>query len=106
MPFRVLLYVCARLGLTCGLLIVGNAHAALPPYAQKLHDLEDLTKYIEANKGVSARLEHIDLVNFVLRLRGGCEVFFERQVIPRPPGWVGPASPLVFKRASCEIPPY
>ena len=82
------------------------AYAALPPGEQTLRDLENLTVYLHAHKGVSARLEHIDLVTYTMRLRGGCVVHFQRKKVERPSGWVGPASPLVFKEATCEIPRY
>lgn len=95
-----------RMALAAALLTAPSLHAALPPYAQTMRDLEDLTKYLDAHQGVSARLEHIDLVNYTLKLRGGCQVHFKRKKVAHPPGWVGPASPLVFDRATCEIPKY
>jgi len=83
--------------LCCGSL----AQAALPPQHQNSNDLNAMLSYVNANPVVMSSLQAIDLVSRTVFYGEGCTAVFERLVIEKPAGWVGPADPLVIKDDSC-----
>ena len=83
--------------LCCGSL----AHAALPPQHQNSNDLNSMLSYVKANPKVISGLQAIDLVSYTVFYGEGCTAIFERLIIEKPAGWVGPADPLIIKEDSC-----
>lgn len=77
------------------------AYAALPPQHQNSNDLHAMLSYVNANPVVMSGLQAIDLLSQTVFYGEGCTAVFERLVIEKPAGWVGPADPLVLKEDSC-----
>jgi len=77
------------------------AQAALPPQHQNSNDLNAMLSYVNANPVVMSGLQAIDLLSHTVFYGEGCTAVFERLVIAKPAGWVGPADPLVIKKDSC-----
>ena len=75
--------------------------AALPPEHQNSNDLNAMLSYINANAVVMSGLQAIDLMSHTVFYGEGCTAIFERLVIEKPKGWVGPEDPLVLKEDSC-----
>jgi len=93
-----------KTALTAGLLLAAlPSSAALPPQYQNRNDLEVMLEFIRAHPRVEAGLDAIDLSNYTIRYQGTCTARFERERIPKPRGWVGPADPLVFASADCPV---
>jgi hypothetical protein len=91
------------ISLTSVLLATATAGAALPPQVQNAKDLDVMVEFVKQHPGVASTLRQIDMENDIVRYGDGCEARFGRQWRFRPPGWVGPAAPLVFKRSSCPV---
>lgn len=79
------------------------AQAALAPQYQNVKDLDVMVAFVKEHPRVAAGLRTIDVQDNVIVFGDGCRAEFARQVVQRPPAWVGPQAPLVFVRASCEI---
>ena len=77
------------------------AHAALPPQHQNMKDLQAMMSYVSASPAIMSGLQAIDLISKTVFYGDGCTAVFERLVIDKPEGWVGPADPLVIKNDSC-----
>lgn len=77
--------------------------AALPPQHQNLKDLEVMVNFVKSHTVVAAELESINLEQKTIYFGDHCRAVFTRQAKKRPKGWVGPAEPLVFKSADCDI---
>lgn len=84
------------------LLMATPTFAALAPDYQNLKDLEVMVRYAKEHREVAAGLETINLRSFTISLRNGCQVKFGRQRRIIPPGWVGPAAPLKYKKTICK----
>ena len=80
-----------------------QAFAALPPQYQNRRDLEVMLEFIHAHPRVEAGLNAIDLDAYTVRYGRDCIARFVRESSPKPPGWVGPADPLVFASATCPL---
>ncbi len=90
--------------LTAGLLLAAlPAFAALPPHYQNRRDLEVMLEFIQAHPRVESSLNLIDLDTYTVRFGRDCTARFVREETPKPPGWVGPADPLVFASATCPV---
>ena len=76
--------------------------AALPPKYQNAKDLDVMVKYIKKNEKVLERLRYIDFQNHVIYYGRKRKAVFGRKKLYRPPGLVGPAVPLEFKRTICS----
>ncbi|MFZ5774235.1 MAG: hypothetical protein ACOY3Z_01950 [Thermodesulfobacteriota bacterium] len=87
------------------LLAPGITYAALPPQYQNTKDLDVIVEFIKQHERILATLESIDFENYTVHYSNGCVATFERKGLPKPPGWVGPADPLVFKKSTCPIDP-
>lgn len=83
--------------LCCGSLV----QAALPPQHQNSNDLEAMLSYVKASPKIMSSLQAIDLISHTVFYGEGCTAVFERLVIEKPAGWVGPADPLVIKDDGC-----
>ena len=79
------------------------SYSALPPKYQNTKDLNVMVKFIEAHPKVSSTLESINFKSFTVTFNHGCKAYFTREPRKKPKGWVGPASPLTFKKATCDI---
>ena len=79
------------------------AHAALPPKYQNRRDLEDILAFIQQHPRIEAGLNAIDLDAYTVRYERECIATFVRDVQPKPPGWVGPLDPIIFKSSSCDL---
>jgi len=82
-------------------LIGQYAIAALPPRYQSIEDLDVLVDYIKKHPEVASTLESIDFLEYTIYFGNGCKVVFGRKSTTKPPGWVGPADPLEFKKSNC-----
>lgn len=80
-----------------------TAMAALPPRYQNMKDLDVMVEFIKRNETVASTLSLIDVGSYTVYFGEDCQAIFGREARPKPPGWVGPADPLVFKRSNCEI---
>lgn len=78
-------------------------YAALPPQVQEKKDLAIMQAFIDKHKNVSSTLRHIDIKSHKVYYAEGCVAIFKRASVVHPPRWVGPASPLIFKKATCPI---
>ena len=85
------------------LLAATPALAALPPQYQNRRDLEVMLDFIRAHPRVESDLNAIDLDDYTVRFGRDCIARFVREASPKPPGWVGPADPLVFDSATCPV---
>lgn len=85
------------------LLTAQTALAALPPRYQNVKDLDVMVEFIKRNETVASTLSLIDVDSYTVYFGEDCQAVFGREARPKPPGWVGPADPLVFKRSNCEI---
>jgi hypothetical protein len=93
-----------KTALTAGLLLATlPASAALPPQYQNRRDLEVMLDFIQTHPRVEAGLNAIDLDDYTVRFGRDCIARFVRETSPKPPGWVGPADPLVFDSATCPV---
>ncbi|WP_395771223.1 hypothetical protein [Arenimonas sp.] len=79
------------------------AQAALPPQYQNRRDLDVMLAFIQQYPRVEAGLNGIDLDAYTVRYEGECIASFIRDVQPKPPGWIGPMDPIVFKSSSCDL---
>lgn len=77
------------------------AIAALPPRYQNIIDLDVMVDYIKKHPEVASTLESIDFSEYTIYFGNGCKAVFRRKSPIKPPGWVGPAGPLEFKKSSC-----
>lgn len=77
--------------------------AALPPQYQNRRDMEVMLAFIQQHPRVEAGLNAIDLDAYTVRYERECIATFVRDVQPKPPGWVGPLDPIVFKSSSCAV---
>lgn len=75
---------------------------ALPPDIQKQKDKNKLLEFVEAHPKIKNSKYQLDLIDYTIRF-DDCTVYFEREKINRPQGWVGPASDLIFKRSTCNL---
>lgn len=80
-----------------------TAYAALPPRYQNMRDLDLMVNFISEHKLILSTLKSIDFENYTIHYKNGCRAIFGRKETPKPPGWVGPADPLEFKRSTCSI---
>ena len=85
------------------LILAVPAHAALPPQYQNRRDLEVMLTFIQQHPRVEAGLNGIDLDVYTVRYERECIASFIRDVKPKPPGWVGPMDPLIFKESTCAV---
>lgn len=85
------------------LILALPVQAALPPNYQNRRDLEVMLAFIQQHPRVEAGLNHIDLDAYTVRYERECILTFAREEQPKPPGWVGPLDPLVYRTASCPI---
>ena len=85
------------------LMLALPASAALPPQYQNRRDLEVMIDFIRMHPRVESDLNAIDLDAYTLRYGRDCIARFVREASPKPPGWVGPADPLVFDSATCPV---
>lgn len=81
----------------------GMTYAALPPKYKNMKDLDVIVEFIKQHERILSGLESIDFKNYAVHYGNGCIATFERKVIPKPQGWVGPAGPLEFKTSTCPI---
>jgi hypothetical protein len=81
----------------------GPVNAALPPQFQNANDLDVMVAFIKKHPRVASTLKSIDLHHYIIRFDTDCKAEFKRQKIARPPGWVGPAAPLVLSRSNCKL---
>lgn len=79
------------------------AFAALAPEYRNIRDLEVMVNFIKDHKRVISTLKSIDFENFVVYYGYDCKAEFGREIIKRPPGWVGPAPYLELKSSSCYL---
>ncbi len=77
--------------------------AALPPRYQNMNDLNVMVDFIKEHDRVMSSLKSIDLRRKIVYFGNGCQAIFERKRIRRRVGSVGPAAPLVFAHATCDI---
>ena len=77
--------------------------AALPPQYQNRRDMEVMLAFIHQHPRVEAGLNAIDLETYTVRYERECIATFVRDVQSKPPGWVGPLDPIVFKSSSCAV---
>ncbi len=85
------------------LLISKYSFSALPPKYQNIKDFDVLIEFIKKHENVMSTLQSIDFENFVVHFGNDCKAVFERKVIPKLSGWVGPADPLEFKTSTCSL---
>jgi hypothetical protein len=93
----------AGLATLCLLTIAGKAPAALPPYHQNLKDLDVMMEFVAAHRVVAEQLRSIDLEHYAVFYGDDCKAEFKRKWVPKIPGMVGPAEPLIFARSNCDI---
>jgi hypothetical protein len=79
------------------------AQAALPPQYQNRRDLDVMLAFIQQHPRVEAGLNGIDLDAYIVRYERECIATFERDVQPKPRGWVGPMDLLIFKASTCPL---
>jgi len=79
------------------------AQATLPPQYQNRRDLDVMLAFIQQHPRVEAGLNGIDLDAYSVRYERECIATFERDVQPKPPGWVGPLDRIVFKSSNCDL---
>ncbi|WP_051326649.1 hypothetical protein [Aliagarivorans taiwanensis] len=80
----------------------GYSAAALAPNYQNLRDLDAMLDYMHEHPEVAARLDSIDMRDYVIHYDDNCRIEFMREARITPPGWAGPEAPLVFKTDSCS----
>lgn len=97
-----LMHTVVALALFCSIHTL-PAQAALPPDVQNTEDLDVMVEFVHKHPRVAASLRSIDVHGYSVHFGDGCVAHFGRKLRIRPPGWVGPAAPLEFKRATCEI---
>ncbi|MEY3372101.1 MAG: hypothetical protein RLZZ537_569 [Pseudomonadota bacterium] len=85
------------------LILTLPAQAALPPQYQNRRDLEVMLAFIQQHPRVEAGLNVIDLDAYTVLYERECIASFIRDVQPKPPGWVGPMDPLIFKESTCAV---
>lgn len=90
--FWLLMFSCAQFAL-----------AALPPRYQNIDDLNVIIEYIQEHPRIASTLESINLTEFTVYFNNGCKAVFGRKWTLKPPGWVGPADPLEFKKSDCPV---
>ena len=77
--------------------------AALPPVYQNWKDLKVMIDFIESHKEVLSSLRSIDFNRKVIHFGDDCKATFGRTSKSKPKGWVGPAAPLEFRSATCDV---
>jgi hypothetical protein len=80
-----------------------TASAALTPQYQNMKDLDVMVSFIKAHPRVMMRLTSIDFTSFTILYGNDCKATFARKSVAKPSGWVGPANPLEFKHATCDL---
>lgn len=85
------------------LLLALPAQAALPPQYQNRRDLDAMLAFIQQHPRVEAGLNAIDLDAYTVRYERECIASFIRDAQPKPPGWVGPMDPLIYKESTCAV---
>ena len=81
-----------------------NALGALPPSAQNIEDLEVMVSFVKQHRRIAAQLKRIDVEQHTVYFGSTCRALFQRKLVTRPQGWVGPAAPLQFKAIDCPDP--
>jgi len=84
-------------------IIISFTFAALPPQVQQAKDLKVMEDFIESHKKVSSTFKRIDIYSQEVYFGKDCVASFARKPSFHLPGWVGPASALVFKSSTCPI---
>ncbi len=87
----------------CIFLLSNSIHAALPPAVQDDKDLSVMQTFIQNHPKVSSTLRSINLEEKKVYFSKNCVAIFTRKFSFHLPGWVGPASPLIFDSATCPI---
>lgn len=80
-----------------------QGHAALSPRYQNIKDVEAMLAFVDQHERVAMTLKSIDVQRAVVHFADNCRAEFTRKGKPKPPGWAGPADPLVFARSNCKI---
>jgi hypothetical protein len=83
--------------------VVSASNAALPPRYQNVKDLAVMVAFVRSHPLVASSLKSVDLDTYTVHYKGNCKAVFGRKARIRPPGWVGPAAPLEFKRSNCPV---
>ena len=76
--------------------------SALPPRYQNEKDLNVMVEFVKSHAIVMNGLNSIDFDAKVIYYNQECKVYFKRESVIHPRGWVGPAEALIFDRASCK----
>jgi hypothetical protein len=93
-----------RLALASLVLAIFNpAQAALAPQYQNANDLDAMVAFVKQHPRVASTLKSIELQSYIVRFGDDCWAEFGRQKVDAPPGWVGPAAPLVLVRSNCRL---
>ena len=100
---RQLGFLWLRFALYWLLLAPGAAHTALPPKYQNTKDLNIIVEFIRQHDRLLAELKRINFEDYTVHYGDGCTASFERQAMLKPTGWVGPDSPLIFKKSTCSL---
>ncbi len=77
--------------------------AALPPHIQNDKDMRVMKKFVQEHPKVSSTLRYISMETKSIYFAKECVIQFERKTSFHLPGWVGPASPLIYKSSNCPI---
>lgn len=78
---------------------------ALPPIYQDLRDLDSMQQVLMSSGDIPfAGIQSINLDDNVIYFKNGCRAVFHRDTshAAHPPGWVGPAAPLVLGSIVCD----
>ena len=83
-------------------LIITCSFGALPPEVQKKKDYNTMQEFANSYSKIKYSHYFIDTTSYTISF-DDCTVYFEREKIDRLPGWVGPASKLIFKSSTCDL---
>lgn len=78
---------------------------ALPPIYQDLRDMNDMQQALRDSDNVPfSGIQSINFDDNVVYFKNGCHAVFHRNTshAAHPPGWVGPAAPLVLGSIVCD----
>jgi hypothetical protein len=86
-----------------GAALTSSVSAALPPQYQNAKDLDVIVAFVKQHPKVMASLKTIDLSRAAVTFGEECLAMFAREKRLVPPGFAGPAEPLVFSSSNCPV---
>jgi hypothetical protein len=82
---------------------ISGLFGALPPWSREEKDRKIMQSFVDSHLDIKNSNYKIDTKNYIIYFGKNCKVYFKRETVFRPTGWVGPASKLIYDRSSCDL---